>query len=636
MSRVLADHRAWLLAACLLVSTGCPGGESNGPTPHCSRWAPAAAPGPGDVAGFFPRGAGDLWTARFPGTYPEWQSLEVTGARTVLGRDAVVLTAFDLDTRNRLGESYRAVDDHGVVELGNDDAGDEFTPLLVPYYVARFPVTAGDSFTSVDCTDLDYGADVDGDGKNERIDVRIVVTVAAVEPVVTDVATFPAAARIEQRLTASSRTTRSGEVARLEALLTEWYSPGAGLVRQSVEIPAGSPPARSALTGYRVAGAARGLVSRGEPAMSVRGPYAVAFDSTRFLQVGQRQEVDIKVVGVPVAVDGSAGASIDLLSVPRDGLMEVSPPALAVAAGGVVAAVASTWNGVVGDVRLQRRTAEGALLELAQGRNIGPAVSFWPYACGPAVASDGTGFLVVTMPSADRLRAVRIGGDGAVLGATDFGVASAGAPQPGCAAVAFDGAGYLVLYQAIAFASPQDRRDELRAVHISTAGVVLEDSPIVLSATGGLKRPRAVVFDGASHFLLLEDGRGAMGAALMLRRITPAGALADGDAATGGVVLSAAAPTNGGSLVLSGATPVASWPDGDAIWVTRFSPDGLALDLHGGLPGVDVYLGDPASCGIVDYPTVLWTGEGAPQILYLLTCSYPVWAEHLRAIRFGL
>jgi hypothetical protein len=150
--------------------------------------------------------------------------------------------------------------------------------------------------------------------------------------------------------------------------------------------------------------------------------------------------------------------------------------------------------------------------------------------------------------------------------------------------------------------------------------------------------------------LLLADGRDG-GAALTLRRLGPAADWLDGDASTGGLVLlprwgsTNHASLYGESLTLDGSTAVVAWASGVAnlptvpgeeAWVMRLGPDGQPLDLHGGLPGVDAYLGDPASCGGVSFPVALGGADGIPAVLYSVECGYPANTQSLRAVRFGL
>lgn len=650
MLSALRRSSSWLTIAGLLGAAGCSKEGGERPQPSCTKWAPGTAAGPGDVALHFPLSQGNLWVMKVPGAPSgAWSSLEATGTRTVLGQEATILASFDLDTRAPLGESYRAVNDHGVLELGNDDASDTVTPMLVPYYSARFPLSVGDAFTSVQCSNLDWGKDLDGDGRNEFLDVELAVTVGAVEPIATELASFPEAARLEQRLTVTVRT--SGfppQHEKLEGLVTDWFVPGVGPVREVSEVPVGTQGPASELVGYTVGNVARGLLARRQVAAEMTGPYAWAFDGQSFVIAGRRwgrTAEPLRVMAARVTPGGGALAPAELITIPPSSTTELSPPALA-AGGGVVAALASTWTGVGGDLLLQRLAPAGTLLEPAEGKVIGSAVSSWALGCGPALAFDGTAFLGVWV-APDGLRAVRIGADGNVL-------SEAAVDRWGCGVVAFDGTQYLVVYEYQSTEMPlpgTQQAWELRALHVGIDGAIVEAAPLLLSATPGIKHPIAMVFDGTQHVLLLADGRDGVSTALTLRRLSPAADWLDGDAATGGIILLTQwasmnhASLYGESVTLDGATPMVAWASGvntlptvpgEEAWVMRLGPDGAPLDLHGGLPGVDTYFGDPASCGGVSFPVALGGANGIPDVLYSVECGYPTFTQNLRAIRFGL
>ena len=631
-----------LAVAGLAVMAGCSkdGGQ---PQPSCSKWAPGTAAGPGDVGLHFPFSVGNRWVTNVPGTTSgAWQSHEVSGTRTVLGQAATVLASFDLDTRSPLGESYGTVNDHGVIELGNNDSSDTLTPALVPYYSARFPLSVGDAFTSFQCSNLDYGEDLDGDGKNEFLDVQLTVAVAAVEPVVTDLASYPDAVRVEQRLALTLRASGSSQRVTQEGRVKDWLAPGVGQVREVTEAPVGSLQAARDLVGYAIGDFRKGLLARRLVESGIdgpHGPYAWTFDGASHVVAGRHSGL----VGVPGRVTaarmmpgGVVSAPLDLLTVPSG--LEISPPALA-AGGGIVAVLVSAWPSA--EVLLQRMNSAGTLLEPAGGKVIGAAASYWGNGCRPALASDGAGFLGVWPAAAGGLIAARIGADGTKL-------AGEAAIDGDCAVTAFDGSRYLVVYQR---GNQFIWTNQLIAVHVTRDGAVVETAPLVLSSTPGTKHPIAMVFDGSQHILLLADNRDGVSMALTLRRLSPTAEWLDGDAATGGLVLLPRwasmnqASLYGESVTLDGATPMVAWASGiqnlppvagEEAWVMRLGPDGNPIDLHGALPGVDTYLGDPAACGGVTFPIVLGGADGTPEVLYNVDCGYPTSTQTLRAVRFGL
>ncbi len=631
---------AVLFPALIACSSGGGGGQ---PAPTCTRWLPAAAGGPGDAEGYVPLATGNRWVLGRSTTgappWTEWILDQVTGTRTVGGRTAFVLAESDLDTQAPLGEVYWGLDDHGVQDLGNDDRTDRFTPLIAPYYLLRFPIVAGDQFTSVDCSALDYGEDLDRDGKNERLDVRLVVTVAALEPVETALATFPRAARLESRITATVHATASAQTVTVESLQTEWLVPGVGPVRQRLEVPVGTVAPTDALLGYQVGSTLKGLVARRAlttgtvqaplRAAPLSGGYLVASGSgTPPTSGGPR------AVALQVTPGGPAGAPFTLLDLAAPSPAEMTAPALATRGSGLLAA-ASTWTGIGGDVRVQRIDATGAPLDGLSGRIVATATRSNPgFGGGPWLASDGTGSLLVWC-EVDRLQALRLDAAGQPAGAVQTLAGPTYDYQgPGSAAVTFDGTRYLVLYEWLGDPSGE----QLRAVHVATDGTVVETSPLVLSGAPGVKRIVSALFDGAQHLLLMLDGRDPAGVALTLRRLGASGAFLDGDATTGGLILdpSPDLPAYGaGPMAFDGARTFVTWVDGGTIRLARITPAGALLDVQGGRPGVVAVDADPIASATFDAPTPLPTGDGALELLYLVHDYFVGGPSTLRGVLLG-
>ncbi len=633
---------AQLFPALLACSSG-GGGGTGGPTPTCTRWQPSSASGPGDAGGHLPLAVGNRWVSGRSATgappWTQWIVDEVTGTRTVLGRTALVLAESDLDSQAPHGQAYWALDDHGLADLGNDDPSDTITPLVVPYYMLRFPLVTGDQFTAVDCSALDYGQDLDGDRKNERLDVRLVVTVAAVEPVETTLATFPEAVRVESRITATVHATASSQTVTAESLQTEWLAPGVGLVKQRLEVPLGSPAPVDGLLGYRIGSTLKGLVARRALASgALTAPlHAAPLAGGYLVAAGNGSPPGSAVArALQVTPGGLAGAPFVLLEVASQtpGPIEVTSPALARSGAGLLAA-SSTWTGTGGDLRVQRIDATGALLDGPGGRIVATATLSNPgFGGGPWLASDGSGFLLVWC-ELDRLQALRLDASGqAVAPVQTLAGPISYYAGPGSAAVVFDGARYLVLYEWL----ENVPSEELRALHVDVDGTVVEPSPLILSAAPGAKRIVSALFDGRQILLLLVDGRDPAGVALTLRRIDPAGPFLDGDAATGGLVLAQSPdlPASGsGLMAFDGTRTFVTWVDGGAIRLARMTPAGALLDAQGGRPGLVAIDSDPIGDASFNAPTPLPTGDGALELLYLAQDSLMLGAPTLRGVLLG-
>ncbi|HUM11823.1 MAG TPA: hypothetical protein VLT82_12805, partial [Myxococcaceae bacterium] len=506
------------------------------------------------------------------------------------------------------------------------------------------PLVQGDQFTSVDCSALDYGEDLDGDGKNERVDVRLVVAVTAIEPVETPLASFPAAVRLESRITATVHATGSSRSQTVESRQIEWLVSGIGVVKRQSEVP-GTSATTDVLVGYRVGSALKGLVGRRTlttgtmhaplHAAPLGGGYLVASGNGAQPSSGDAA----RALALQVKPGGPAGTPFTLLEfpsppptppLPPPPPLEVSAPALVARGTGLLAA-ASTWSGIGGDIRVQRIDATGAPLDGQGGRIAATATSSnQGFGGGPWLATDGTGFLLV-WSELDRLQALRLDASGQPVGQVQMLAGPTLFYQgPGSASVSFDGTRYLVLYEWLA-----DSSSELRALHLETDGTVVEQTPLVLSDRPGGKEVVSSLFDGAQHLLLLVDGRDPAGPALTLRRLDPSGAFLDGDAATGGLVLGQLPAAGAARMAFDGERTFVTWVDGRTIRLLRITSAGVQLDEQGGRPGVVAVDFDPTSNPSFDELTPLPTGDGALELLYLVHDSIALDPPTLRGVLFG-
>lgn len=193
----------FILAAAVVISSltfltlkGCGGGGGGG--------GGAPAEGLGDTGNYFPSTVGNTWTYRvtsstsgaasfksgavsfkFPGKLlnligkhtkrvlaagaPTVNSttVSITGTKVINGVTVIVFA-------NGVEENYYLKDNNGITYYGNNDTTDALTPQLIPYQMVNFPLQAGSNFVQVNKPGLDYGEDLDGDGKNETVDVNSV------------------------------------------------------------------------------------------------------------------------------------------------------------------------------------------------------------------------------------------------------------------------------------------------------------------------------------------------------------------------------------------------------------------------------------------------------------------------------
>jgi hypothetical protein len=227
---------AVVLAAC--------GGGGSGPGPS----GPSIGPEHSPVA------VGDRWVYRSwtgdSDAEAQVQLVKAVGTQTVAGRLAVVQEWFDADDGRRLGALYLDVGPQGVTQLA-----DPAVPGDVSLELLRFPMAAGSSYTQFERS-FDVGADLDGDGRNETLLTRSVVTGIGFESVQTDVATFARAFRAQTAVTETG-VYSSGRPSILltQTTIDDWYVEGIGLVREDAVAREGSAVLGSShvrLVGYAV------------------------------------------------------------------------------------------------------------------------------------------------------------------------------------------------------------------------------------------------------------------------------------------------------------------------------------------------------------------------------------------------
>ena len=238
---------ALLVAALAVPLSGCPKDQTG-----CTRTVAAAA-GPGDERLLFPAGIGDLWAYRVDDAGTAYRvRVEASGPASAGGRAGVRLTEIGMGPLAPAGSTATvAVEPGGVTVLESaelEGLAPGLSALVGPRLLLRFPVTAGDTFTSLDCQGLVAGS-LDGDGRDDPIDLRAVVTVVGEAPVATPDYAGPAVL-VETRLDVAVRSSAVGAVS-FTSRQQDWYAPGLGLVRSSeVASATGLPDATTVRTLY--------------------------------------------------------------------------------------------------------------------------------------------------------------------------------------------------------------------------------------------------------------------------------------------------------------------------------------------------------------------------------------------------
>jgi hypothetical protein len=198
----------------------------------------------------------------------------------------------------------------------------------------------------------------------------------------------------------------------------------------------------------------------------------------------------------------------------------------------------------------------------------------------PAVAFDGTNFFVVWGqshgPYTYDIYGSRVTPDGAVLDPVGIAISTASYDQFAPAA-AFDGTNFLVVWR--------DTRTGAQGIHgarVTPDGVVLDPTGIPISTASNGQSWPAVDFDGENYLVVWNDYRNGE-YYLYGARVTPSGAVLD----TTGIYISTAAEQIRPDLTFDGQNFFAVWADdltgSNNIYGARVAPDGAVLDPQ---PGV--------------------------------------------------
>jgi hypothetical protein len=190
-----------------------------------------------DSADYFPDAIGNRWVYRGQITEEPLQTVDskfFTNVSTVTGTkmlNTVQVTVFHDTNPGNHGpsDSYYRRDPAGIVYYGSDPG----TPLekqLTPYQIFRFPLKIPSSFQQFDRTGLDYGADMDHDGTNEKVDAKGWVTILGRDTITVPAGTFEVI-KVEARMTMLVHLSSSRRPIVGSDTMTAWFAKGVGLVK---------------------------------------------------------------------------------------------------------------------------------------------------------------------------------------------------------------------------------------------------------------------------------------------------------------------------------------------------------------------------------------------------------------------
>ncbi len=188
---------------------------------------------------YFPDAIGNRWQYRGQISEGPLQTIEnkffsnvssVTGTKN-LKSGASVMVFHDTNPGNHgPSDSLYRRDAAGIVYYGSEP-GTTLERQLVPYQIVRFPMKVKSSFKQFDRTDIDFGNDLDGDGMNERADVRGQATIVGQEAVMVPAGSYPEAVKVEARMTLRIHLSSVKRSVVGTDVMTAWFVKGIGLVK---------------------------------------------------------------------------------------------------------------------------------------------------------------------------------------------------------------------------------------------------------------------------------------------------------------------------------------------------------------------------------------------------------------------
>lgn len=605
------DRRSFWIAVGLMTATtawlpACGGGGGGGdgggsqPPPAVvtgSSFAPTS--GPGDTEKYFPKATGNEWYFRYEteeSGFPPMDglmSVAVTGTKSVLGVEAIVLAQDDLEQGIGDVENYYGVSPGGITFVGNDDSQDDITPKLVPWVQLLFPVELG-RISTLTATNLRVGTD--NAGNVLTLDLTQRIDNEAFEALNVPAGSFPRALKQVTTLSGTVRNTKLNQSISLTGGEIRWVVPGVGVVRQAMQaqVDTESTSSIADLRGYVVDGVPHGIglpvdllddlspVS-GDPNPPIGQP-AMASDGTNFLVVARR------ATGVAPTYDAQWFASVVRSDGTVIGSTALEPPRPVFdPAAAQRAAVAFDGNNYL--VVFERdnnfaSSGEHASLVAArvspQGVLLEPATQVaGPGSNSPALAFDGARYLLVYSASISyenygQLQAQFVSPATGQASGAPFQVT----PAPGYQshpAVAYGGTHYLAVWDQTDF---NGQPPGVIGARIDPAGSVLDVNgfPIHAATACCLGYRPAVTFGGGNFLVVWQDYRQLndnLHTNIYAMRVTPAAQLLDGPSANGGIPVTTVAG-------VAEVSPQVVFFDDHyvAAWVKAPSP-GVYEGLHG-------------------------------------------------------
>jgi len=270
------------------------------------------------------------------------------------------------------------------------------------------------------------------------------------------------------------------------------------------------------------------------------GRPAIGFDGTNYLVVSCR-EIDSPTGIFGVIVSGE-GVVLNTFHI-----AELTPvfgcefPRPSVAFDGTNYLVVFQREGQIFGVRV---SPSGTVLDESDGFAISSGTPFVVTNFSPAVAFDGSNYLVVWNKFIDNTHDIfgaRVTPAGQVLDEFHIFRAPGGQVDP---SVAFDGVNYLVIWSDTRSGSPVGPEADIFGTRVTPAGVVLDPEGISISTAPRVQSEPHVTFAAGNYLVAWVDRRNDPSSSatpsvldIFGTRVTPGGALLDGASDTGGIAI---------------------------------------------------------------------------------------------------
>lgn len=136
------------------------------------------------------------------------------------------------------GEVYYLKDSRGVLNYGNNDSADTLSPNITPFRELLFPLNVGVTSEVVKQTRVNFGQDLDKDGKNETADVLSQVTVEAFQNITVPKGTFTNVAKTVHKTTITVFPSTGAQSVKVIGTQTLWFAPNVGAVKRTMVLQA--------------------------------------------------------------------------------------------------------------------------------------------------------------------------------------------------------------------------------------------------------------------------------------------------------------------------------------------------------------------------------------------------------------